>query len=188
VSTSIPTTEPASLVIGDRWQWTRELNDYPSGDGWTVKYHLVNADAKVTLTASGSGSIWTIDVAPTTTAAYVAGDYDWHLVASKTGERAVIAVGRIGLLPDFAAAASYDGRSQARKAVDDLKVALATYSATHGQVSEYEIAGRRMRFRAAGDILELLNFWQAEVSREEQAASIAAGLGNPRRLFVRFGA
>lgn len=52
--------------------------------------------------------------------------------------------------------------------------------------AEYEIAGRRLKHYPLADLITLRNNYRAEVRRETAATSIAAGTGDPRRVFVRF--
>ena len=79
-----------------------------------------------------------------------------------------------------------DHRTQAQKALDDLKAALATYTATQGHIDEYEINGRRMRFRSALGIENMIGFWQKERAAEIRADAIARGMADPRKVYVAF--
>jgi hypothetical protein len=45
----VPTTEPTTLYAGDRWQWTKELGDYPSAT-FTLAYHLDGGTSVSTVT------------------------------------------------------------------------------------------------------------------------------------------
>ena len=78
-------------------------------------------------------------------------------------------------------------RTQAREALDDAMAALAAYTASRGVVSEYEIAGRRMKFRSIDEIRKLINFWRREVQSEIDAEAIRRGLGTSGKIFTRFG-
>ena len=46
----------------------------------------------------------------------------------------------------------------------------ASYTASNGHVAEYEIAGRRMKYRSVAEILEQINVWEARVAAEKRAA------------------
>ncbi len=181
-----PTTEPSSLVAGDTVTWQKSYGDY-SAATWTLKYRLLNAAGKIDITAAASGSDHLVSLAAATTAAYVAGDYDYISWVEKIGERVTLGQGRIKVVANLATAATYDGRSDARKIYDGL---LANYQAriTAGQgfVAEYEIAGRHMKFINAADWLQQLNYWKSQVAAEDRAAKIAAGLGGGARVLVRF--
>jgi hypothetical protein len=188
MTAAVPAREPTEVAVGDRWQWTRELTDYSAADGWSLAYYLVNSQAKITFAATGAGTTYTVDLAPATTAAYAAGGYAWQAVASKsTTDRVVVASGRITLLPNFAVAGVLDQRTSARRIYEGLLALYEGYSAGRGLVQEYEIAGRRMRFHSAEDLITQLEYWRAQVSREDIAADLQAGLGSRRRIYVRVG-
>lgn len=178
-----------TLIVGDTLAFTTTLPDYPASDGWTLTYRLVprTSGTQYELTASADGDAYDVAVSATTTALWTAGEYSWSSYVTKAAERYTVESGTITLLPDPGQVAAYDGRSQARKAVDDLRAALATYTASQGHVAEYEIAGRRMKFKDSTDILTLLNYWEIALQREEAAAAVAAGRPNPRRYYLRFG-
>lgn len=182
-----PTKEPDLLYTGDTWSWQRELADYSPADGWTLKYVLINAAARIAITAATSGSAHLVSVAASTTDDYTAGTYTWQAYVEKAGERHTVGQGtvtvRTGL---FSAAAGAEMRSQARIALDAATTALATYTASNGHVSEYEIAGRKMRFRSIKELRELVNYWAREVQREADAENIRRGLGTSRKVFTRF--
>jgi hypothetical protein len=76
-------------------------------------------------------------------------------------------------------------RSQAAKAVDDLRTALATFKATGGRVKRYSIAGRDIEFESLGEMMKLLSMWQRELANEEAAARLNTGRASPLLLQVR---
>jgi hypothetical protein len=56
-----------------------------------------------------------------------------------------------------------------------------------GAVQEYRIGTRSLKRYELADLLALESKLKADVARENKAAMIANGLGNPHNLFVRFG-
>ena len=182
---STPTTEPAVLTAGDSYTWQRSLDDYPAGT-WTLKYQLINAAGKIDITATATGTDHLVTLTPTTTAAYTAGDYTWTSWVEKTGYRITLGGGTITVKPNIAALTTLDARSDAAVIVDQLTAAYKTYTASQGHVAEYEIAGRRMKFRGSAEILEQLNHWKSILASEKRAERIAAGLGGGNKYLVRF--
>ena len=187
----IPTTEPARVRAGDTVTWRKSLALYPATDGWTLYYRLINATAKIDITATASGSDHLVSLTSTITAAYTAGNYDYLAWAEKgtgpTYERASVGSGRITITPNLAALNTYDGRSDARRIYESLLAAYETATTSRAYVAEYEIAGRRMKFNAKSDWITELNYWKAQVAAEDRAAALAAGLGGgSARLLVRF--
>jgi hypothetical protein len=180
-----PTTEPASITAGDSITWQRTLADYPA-DVWTLKYRLINATSKIDITASASGTNHLVSISTSTSAGYLDGTYTWTAWVEKTGERITLANGTIVIKPDLAAAAYLDARSDAAIIVDQLMAAYKAYTASNGHVAEYEIAGRRMKYRTGAEILDQLNHWKAILATEKRAERIAAGLGGGNKVLVRF--
>ena len=147
---STPTTEPAAITAGDSFTWHKTLADYPAGT-WTLKYRFINAAGKIDITATASGTDHLVSVTPTTSAAYTAGDYTWTAYVEKTGYRVTVATGTIEVKPNIAALTTLDARTDAAIIVDQLMAAYKTYTASNGNVAEYEIAGRRMKYRSAAE-------------------------------------
>lgn len=185
MTATVPTTEPASVVAGDSWTWKITLADYPAGT-FTLKYRLINAAGKIDITAAASGTDHLVTVASTTSAGYTAGDYTFTAWVEKTGERWTVGSGTITVKPNIAALTTLDARTAAAKILDQLMAAYTTYTTSNGHVAEYEIAGRRMKYRSAAEILEQISVWEARVAAEKRAERIAAGLGGGNKLYVRF--
>lgn len=182
---STPTTEPAVITAGDSYTWQQSLDDYPAS-AWTLKYRLINAAGKIDITATAIGADHLVTLTPTTTAAYTAGDYTWTKWVEKTGYRITLAAGTVTVNPNIAALSTLDARSDAAIIVDQLTAAYKTYTASQGHVAEYEIAGRRMKFRGSAEILDQLNHWKSILASEKRAERIAAGLGGGNKYLVRF--
>ncbi len=184
----IPDTEPAAVTAGDTLTWQKSLPDYPASQGWALSYVLLNAAGKISISSSASGDDHLVNVSAAASAAYAPGSYAWTSFASKSGQRFTVGSGRITIAPDLASATTYDGRSNARKALEALESAYIDYlSNGQGHVAEYEIAGRRMKFRNAAEIWQQIEKLKREVAAEDRAARLAAGLPARRRVLVRFG-
>lgn len=184
----IPSTEPAVFTAGDTLKFTRSLADYPASEGWVLSYTLVNATAKISFSASASGDDYLVNVAVSTTAAWVAGDYSWVSRVTKAAEVFTVSNGTLTILPNLAAVGvtAFDGRSNARIILDSLLAAYKTHSVSgSAHIGEYEIAGRRMKYRSAAEILQQISHWQTIVAAEERAERINKGLKPGNRLLVR---
>ena len=185
-----PTTEPASIVAGDTIAWTKSFPDYPATT-WTLKYRLLNSAAKIDITASTSGSDYSVAATAAVTAAYAAGKYDYTAWVEKgsgpTAERVTVGQGRITVVANLAIQTTYDNRSECRKIYEALLAAYqARITAGQGFVTEYEIAGRRMKFSSSADWITQLNYWKSQVAAEDRATAIATGMGSGARVLVRF--
>lgn len=183
------------MVVGDTWSFPVESSDYPAPT-WTLTLYLVPrfstpAQSPIEITSTAEGSDHRFAVAATVTATYKPGQYSYITRATDGTQKFTLDAtqwgGEVTLLPDPAAAVQGDDhRTQAQKAIDDLKAALATYGTTNGHVSEYEINGRRMKFRSMAEIEAQIVFWQKERANEIRADAIARGMADPRKIYVAF--
>jgi hypothetical protein len=175
------------LIVGDTLDFVTSVPDFVASAGYTLKYRLIPriSGTAITLTASASGDDYRVIVAPATTAGWIAGEYTWSAWVEKAGERHTVDSGLTELKYDPAITGAYDGRTQAQKALEDAKTALANFQATGGRVKRYAIAGREMEFDDAGGILILVNYWQIQVTRENAAKAVSQGQPDPRRIQLR---
>ena len=188
---ALPTNEPTAIRAGDSVSWTRELPDYSAADGWALKYRLLYATgAAVTIASTGVGTLHTVALTSANTAVWAAGSATLVAYVEKGAgaslERVTLESTPVTILPDLTAAATHDGRSANQIALANARAALDSYMAKgQGHVAEYDIAGRRMKFRASGEITDLIQHYEREVFKETalQAAvnGVAAG-----RVQVRF--
>lgn len=179
------TTEPARVTAGDTIAWTKTLSDYPASAGWVLAYTLINAGAKITITAADSGDDHAVTVLAATSAGYTAATYTYQAVVTRAAERYTVGNGKMVVAPNLAAAATYDARSAARKTLDAVNTALESYGAK-AYMHMYEIAGRKQQFHTPGEFLSFRSKLMAEVAREDNAARLAAGLAPKNQLQVRF--
>lgn len=182
---AIPTSEPAALQAGDTLRWQRDLPDYPANQGWVLSYRLVNAAGKIDLITTAVGALHEVNVPASISAMFASGDYTWVATVTKGAERYTIGQGQTRVLPDLAAAASADTRSPARRALDDINAALATYGAK-AYLQEIQIGDRRQKFHTPADFLAFRSRLTAEVAREDAALRVAQGLSPRNKLLVRF--
>lgn len=181
MTAQIPSIEPTTITPGDTVKWTRTLPDYPADAGWVLSYEFVKASTRITVTGGASGADHAVTISSATSAAYVAGTYDWRARVTKAGEVYTVASGRTVIKPSFAAAT--DARSQMRIALEAIEATLAGRATT--ATAEYEIAGRRLKFISPTELLVLRDRYRIDVAREDAAARSAAGLPNPGRVYVR---
>lgn len=176
------TTTPQEVTAGDTLTWQVSLSDYLANDSWVLNYALVNTTNKYTITASASGAEHLINVSATTSATYAAGEYQWQAYVTKAAQRITVGMGTIKILPNLAGSAGgFDTRSHVKKTLDAIENWLENKNPA---VSEYEIAGRRMRYIPIAELLKLRSQYKNELRAEEAAKS--SGLKGRNRLQVRF--
>lgn len=159
--------------------------------GWSLKLSLRGAstlDLTANTTQVDAAGNWLLAATGAQTAALTAGAYGWIYTATDAaGVRATLSSGTIDVQPDLTlAAAGYDPRTTAQKALGDAEAALASFKASGGRVRSYSIGGRSMTFETAAELLSLVNYWRVRVANEKHAAAAAQGLGDPSKLLVRF--
>lgn len=180
---TVPTTEPNNLRVGDLWTWLKSLADYPANAGWTLAYTLINGSSKITINASASGADHLISVAAATTAGYAAGSYSWMARVTKATEIYTIDSGTIEVLPNLAAATTYDGRSHAQTMVEAIEAAI------EGRASalqlKMQINGRSIEYMGAADLIKWLSFYRAELAKEGRAETLRRTGINRNKIGVR---
>lgn len=180
---TVPTTEPTALRAGDLWTWLKSLADYPANAGWTLAYTLINSSSKITINASASGADHLVSVPAAMTMAYAAGSYSWMARVTKATEIYTIDEGTIEVLPNLAAATTYDGRSHAQTMVEAIEAAI------EGRASalqlKMEINGRSIEYMNASDLITWLSFYRAELAKEGRAETLRRTGINRNKIGVR---
>lgn len=180
---TVPTTEPTQINAGDTAKWTKTLANYPASAGWVLSYALVSAAQRYTFSATAQGDDFLITVAAATTTAYVAGAYEYRGTVSKAGEVFTVSSGRITIAPAFGSA--IDASSRVRRSLEAIEATIEGRATS--ATAEYEIAGRKLKYISIPELLQLRDRLRQDVAREDAAAQIAKGMGNPNRIYVRFG-
>lgn len=157
---------------------------------WTLTYYLrtntASEGATVVGTAYGKG--WQFTIAAATSDGFDAGQWYWQALATAGSDKLTIGSGQLEVLAglDYSGTpGAFDGRTQAQKDLDAVQAAIRAM-VSGGAVAEYSIGSRRLKKMALADLLQLESSLKAEVKREQKAALIANGLGNPHNLYVRF--
>ena len=184
---------PAEIIIGASTTW----DDVPTNDSlgnvvdsslWTLKYEF-RGPTSLTITAATNGTGWRSTLTVTASAALTAGTYYWQAIATKGSptvtDRLVLATGQMIAKANLTGVSgTYDGRSQA--VLDLAAVQAAIRALSTGGVKSYTIGTRQVTRVDMADLLLLESQLKAQVVKEQKAEKIAAGLGNPNNLFVRF--
>ncbi len=158
---------------------------------WALSYFLrMNTAAEgatVVGTADGMGG-WDFTVAAGTTAGFNAGNWYWTAQATSGALVLTLGSGSLQVMPSLAytgTPAAFDGRSDAEKDLEAVQTAIRTIVA--GGISQYAIGSRQATKIDLGLLMRREAYLKGIVAREKAAEKIAAGMGDPRNLFVRFG-
>lgn len=178
---------PNQITAGDTLDGTGSFADYPASAGWILSFRIINKDNNYTFTASANGTDYVVSVPFGITAKWQPGLYDYQATVSNGSKRFTVETGRISILPNLMDINSggFDGRSTARKILDGLNEAYQNAVTNRAFVFEYQIAGRMMRFHHKAEWILELNYWKAQVAKEERAAKLAKGAGGSSKVFVR---
>lgn len=194
--------EPLEIIIGDTVSWIRrdviaysvnddgtpEETEIKASDGWTLKFVAVGKTGVITITASADtedADDFAFTATAATTAAYVLGDYQWQLVATKTTTRYTIAVGRLTCTDNVAGrSALYDNRSHVKKVLDAIEAVIEGRASRQDQ--SYNIGGRALSLTPIPDLIKLRAVYLREYEGEVAAANIKMGRGSKRKILTRF--
>lgn len=177
---------PESFRAGDSVSWTESFPEYPAADGWALALRLLwPTGTPADIPAAADGNDFAISLSATATASWAAGAATLIAAVSKGDERITVYQSPVKILANLATATALDNRSQARKGLEDARAALADYAgAGKIHVAEYDVAGRKMKFRDSGQIIDLIHYYEREVAKENAALAILQGQ-TPGRVVVR---
>jgi hypothetical protein len=180
----------AQIVAGDTLSFLTATPGYPASEGWELKHRLVPRSvgaAAIDLTSTAEGDDHRTEASAAATAAWIAGAYGWASWVELGSAKHSIDSGQVVIQPNpRAAAAGADSRSQAERARDDCKAALAAFAGgTNSGVRRYRIGEREMEFSNRADVVKELTYWENEVARELRNKRLAQGRPDPRKTYVR---
>ena len=184
---------PKTISVGDSVNWLdmplidSKTSTWITSALWQLVYELRGPTQATAITAM-QGDGWASSLPPSVTATLQAGTYMWAAyLVDAAGERRNIGGGTLMVMANLSLVTSaIDGRTLARKALDDCETALATFNKSGGKIKSYAIGGRQTEFQSLQDLMALQYFWQRKVNNEVARESIRNGRGNPRNLRVRF--
>lgn len=156
---------PSKIVAGDSLSWKKSLSDYPAST-WTLVYHLLNQQKKITITAAADGDDHLVEIPIGTSDDYTVGAYKYIATVSDGTERYKIDEGRVEVTPDYANLESADLRTHAEKVLEALE-AVIEGKASADQLT-YSIAGRSISRYSPDEILQWRDSYQAEVNKERR--------------------
>jgi hypothetical protein len=178
----IPKIEPLEITAGDYIQWTKNLSDFPPGT-WTLTYTLINSTNKYQLTATTSGADFLVTIAAATSAAYVAGVYKWQAYVTSGVQRYNVGSGEVKINPNFAATATLDTRTHAKKVLDAIEAVLENRASLDQE--EYTIQGRSLKRTPVLELMKMRDKYRAMYISEQNAEKASKGLYGKNKLFVR---
>jgi hypothetical protein len=183
----IPTIEPTVIAAGTTVRWTKDISaDYNPVLGWSLAY-FINGPVATAITASVTGSLFSVTIAASTTAGWMAGIYSWESRASLSGESYVVGSGSFTVKADASQLENgYDPRTPAKRILDAHMAAYETYAGRIEKQYSINSAGRSFVYEDKAALISAIQFWQSTVLAEEQSEKIARGENSGRNILVRF--
>lgn len=180
---------PASFTAGDLVTWTQERA--PEDATAITAYLRTNAASGATVAASGPvNGVWTFTLPAATTAQLTPGEWRLQEIATTPAGAVTVNSASFSITQSLAYVGNptaVDLRSQAQKDLDDVEAAIRALT-TGAQ--EYWIGnsgnGRKVRRADLAELIKWRDRLKAQVAAEKRAEDIANGLGDGRRLYVRF--
>lgn len=157
---------------------------------WTLTSYLrtntASEGATVVGTARSDGG-WDMAISATTTGGFDAGEWSWQTRISSGATVRTVGAGTTVVVASLSYAGApdaFDGRSQAEQDLDAVQAAIRAIISKGSK--QYSIGSRSYTAQDLGVLMQREAQLKAIVARERAAEKVAAGLGDPRNLFVRF--
>jgi len=189
-------TVPATIRAGDTVAWVEPAaldldGNAATSAAWTfttfLRFNAASEGATVTGTARADGG-WDMAITANTSAAFDAGVWSWQSRITSGATVITVGSGTTQVLPGLnytGTPAAFNGQSQAEQ--DLAAVQAAIRAIVSKGAKSYTIGTRSFTSNDLGQLMQREAQLKAMVARERAAEKVAAGLGDPRSLFVRFG-
>lgn len=187
---------PATIRAGSTVQWVEPAAVDLDGNAatsatWALTVYLrtnvASEGATIVGTARADGG-WDLAISANTSAGFDAGIWYWEYLATSGATVLALGAGTTQVLPSLSYQGSpgaFDGRSQAEQDLEAVQTAIRAIVSKGAK--SYTIGSRKFDAADLGQLMQREAQLKAIVARERAAEKVAAGLGDPRNLFVRFG-
>ena len=185
---------PTKVYAGQTIKWrddsfTGPLEESIDSSDWTLTYYLRFNDYGEAHTVAGSayGTGWEFTISASDSAGFDTGNWYVYAEATKSSEKFPLGTTRLEVFSTYAytgTAGAFDGRTQAEKDLEAVTTAIRAIIAD--KAKEYSIGNRTFKRVDLPELRARESQLKAIVAREQRAAKIASGLGDPHTLFVRF--
>ena len=178
---------PSAIFAGDTLLFSLSLGSYPATD-WTVAYSFRGCGSQIEFSATASGSLHVVNVAPTETVNWVSGTYTGIARATNTADATQVVtvwIGELVVKPNLATAqGDYDPRSLAKKCLDAIEAVLMGRASR--DVLNTTIAGQSIGRMTPEQLLGLRDAFRAEYQAEQARLEAAQGKGQQSNIGITF--
>ena len=166
------TSIPAQLQAGDTYRLLLSEPDYPTTDGWVLRFVLAGKSNKH-WNSEAEGDLHVIALANLDT--LKAGQYAWSLSATLNAERRTFRQGRLTVLADLGALLPGEGQSLAERMLAICQTARENI--LRGELKGYMINGRQVQMHTLDEVAREEARWQAVKARENGAGRAGFHIG-----------
>ena len=190
MAATVPEIEPYEVYAGDTFRWDKDVKDYTPADGWALTYSfrsVTGTGFNITGAANSGNSGWEITVAPSTTASYTTGEYNWQAYVTKGSERYVVDNGVTVIhrnLNALAVGAVTDLRSHAKLMISKIQSVLE--GRVDADIENYSIGGRSINKIPVNELVNILHTYEEKLDKEERKRRLANKHGSGRLIKARF--
>ena len=180
---TLPMAPPPTFHAGDSVRFTvapTMVSGVPVSvaAGWTLQW-IVNGVTMVTVTATGTGAHWLVDVTPTQSIQLSAGIARWALVASLNGVVFTLGTGQCHVRPNYRDAIDGDLRSFYERTVTVLEAAMTNTLTANMQL--YMVEGQQVQRLSITQLAAL----HAKYVRLRDAERVGSPMGKVSVRFAR---
>jgi hypothetical protein len=174
----VPTSLPATLVVGATWTWSRRFADFSAAEGWALVAQAVGPTTRLAVTGTASGVDWAFNAPAADTASQTPGLYRVTIVGTNGAEVRVIESGDTRITADPINATPGDGLTFDEKMVRAIEAELER-RLTNQAVASYSIAGRSLTYEPLAEL-------RRQLAQHRSAVRRVSGVQQPAML-VTFG-
>ena len=156
------------IVAGDSAIFTVPKFGAFAPDAATCTVLLRGPDSK-SIAAVAEADGWASELTAEESADLAEGLYTLFYRYESGSAKKTVRIGTVMVEPNPDEAADFDGRSLARKALDDALAALADFMKDGGKAKSYTIGTRSITYRDISEIKDAIAFWRGIVRQEEIA-------------------
>lgn len=182
--------EPTTFYAGDKVEWTESLSSFLPGDGWTLKYVLINSAARETFSATPSGNDYKITLTSANTANWLPGSYILQSYVEHTdGTIEVIDRFTVTVKQNLITATTYDFRTHAQKTLEAIESAIegrASQEVLSLSITTRGGSSKALQYLTLKEMIEARAFYKSLVDSELAQEKIEAGLDPGNKILISF--
>ena len=184
---TVPSTEPTVLRAGETWHWTRQLDQFPASEGWTLTYYVRGVGKlDIVATTATDGTSYDVLATAQNTSSLGAGRYTWDAIVSLgSGASAEVHTADSGVItvqPNLATSPTGANQTHNEKMLAMIEAELerrltGVSAGGSGTIEAYVIHGRSVTKMPIKDLKVLRGQYLAAVTRERNPGRIGTSIG-----------